>query len=396
MTAGTSPGGDPESRKYADIRKSLTTKLLEAQSADDAEKFSAALKSVTEAATAKESLDIQRASISIERLKSWVTVVVPVVSVLGLTATLWTQSAQIRSTRDTTEDAQWTSTLAALTSVGRNPADGFSYVARVKPFLRNERYAGVARDVAVVLLGKIVDPATFDDLFHATFPKPVVSDIPLLVRISRALNHNWDADKAALDRFDSSQGPPVQGPAMPATAAPPRAPVGASNAGQRDALQNAQSELYKEMGVVNSTLADLLRARKSNDTLDLTEIWFSRTDLHAASLRNADFGLAAISQVNLSGADLHGVHAELFLPDVRWWRAQYLEKDVLETLVKTSYPYKFNEASYNGVSTSYAESDAVTREDYKQGVVRLCSQLSCDIDTSHLAFGPMQPATVAK
>jgi len=139
----------------------------------------------------------------------------------------------------------------------------------------------------------------------------------------------------------------------------------------------------------NALLADLLRKRTSEEPLDLGEAWFPLTDLHNANLTNVDFNYSTLDRVNLDGADLHGIHFT-DLSGIRWWLAKYVGKDAIESLVKTSYPYSFNEA--DGSQVEYATDEPVTLKEYQTNVERLCKQAGCKIPVSQLKIGPLKSA----
>jgi len=382
--------GPSRSHEFDSIRKALSDKIAICTTPDDVEKLSSALKSVTEAATSAETLDIQRRNIDMERLKSWSTIVVPLVSVLGLTVTIWTQAEQLTANRYTAEDNQWISTLTALTSVNNSSQAGIAYIERIKPFLTNSRYADVAKDIATLILSKMADYEIFQDLFHSVFAKPTVSDIPHLARISRGLNQNWDAGKAILDKWNAEPPASARAPNQPAPSyTMPRRVQGQALASEKDNLEHAQTETYKEIVSNNALLADLLRKRTSEEPLDLGEAWFPLTDLHNANLTNVDFNYSTLDRVNLDGADLHGIHFT-DLSGIRWWLAKYVGKDAIESLVKTSYPYSFNEA--DGSQVEYATDEPVTLKEYQTNVERLCKQAGCKIPVSQLKIGPLKSA----
>src|SRR5882757_9018823 len=89
-------GADSWSCEFDPLRTAQAEELAIAKS-PEAERYSSALEAVSDAATAAEPLDIQRKAFSLQGLKSWATILVPPVSVLGLSATIWTQAEQLRA-----------------------------------------------------------------------------------------------------------------------------------------------------------------------------------------------------------------------------------------------------------------------------------------------------------
>ncbi len=373
--------GDLRTHEFDSLRTALSGKVADAQTSEDAEKYASALKSVSDAAGAAGLLDVQRRNTSAERLKSWGQILVPIVAVLSVSATAWNQTAQMQQTRANAEDVQWTALVTDLAATDRHPEAVRALAQRLKPFLRNERYANDARDVSVLLLGKIIEPATFKDLLGSTFPTPNGSDIPRIARINRDLNRIWDSNKSRLDKWKAvSLGQEQGSPASP---------------GIVEATEELQSLTSKEIVTVSDLVADLLRKRKSTDALDLSGMWFPQTDLHDANLRNTDLSDDSFSDANLTGADLRGTAVTNGLNDSRWWLANALDKDSIESLIKANYPYQFNESG-EGPEMRYS-GDTVSKQEYEMNVARLCEQAGCKI-AANLPFGPIirKPSVINK
>jgi hypothetical protein len=386
MIESTSESGTKE---YDDLSAAVRAAMKGAKTPEEYEKFAAALKGIAEAATAKGSLSLQLKNTSLERLKSWATIVVPAISILGLCGTVWLQSSQLDASRISAEDAQWNTTLTALTAPDAGPQSGYISVERLKPFLRKGRYVEDARDISSLLLGRIVSREIFDDLFEATFPHPEMGDLQKIIRIERALNENYDSTDAILKKMRDATGP-LNAKQLAMMNAPNLQRRGLPTASIKDEAEHAIAETSAEVFVAGKLLGDLLRARKGKAPLDLTGMWLRQTDLHDANLQNVDLSQTAINNVDLKGADLRGITLT-DLSTERWWLASAIDKDTIEWAMKYFYPYSFNADGGNIDNSQWYQGEAVTKEEYSQNINRLCKNAGCTVKDSDIMFGPTAP-----
>lgn len=379
-----------------ELRADLIARVRTAGIPDDVEKLASALKSTTEAATAKETLGIQRRTISLEALKSWATILVPGVSVLGLCATIWYQGQQLAVTRVAGEDTQWINTLAALTAPDAGPRSGYVSFERLKPFLRAGRYVGDARDISSLLLGHISSREIFDDLLVASFPRPTAEDLPRIVRIERALNESYNSTDIILKRIDAAKSDPDKSKVareLEALTSMRYNQPGLPTASMEEDARHAQGEIAAEVVSAGAILADLLRGRIDSNPLALNDIWLPHIDLHNANLQKVDFSGTEMDQVDLSGADLRGTRIHDGLDTVKWWLAKYLDKDVIEYAMKSNYPYAFNANGGNADESKSYSDPPVTRDEYVTNVRRLCKQVGCNVSDLDVLFGPVTPVS---
>jgi Pentapeptide repeats (8 copies) len=233
--------------------------------------------------------------------------------------------------------------------------------------------------VSILTLGKVADYEIFDGLFAATFPSPDVTDIPLLVRVNRSLNQNWDTGKGILDKLEAMTSPVNAVPTQPQGGRP--MPL----VSDKEGFEHAQNETFKEITAVANVLADLLRKRDGEKPLDLTGTWFPQTDLHDANLVNGDFTGCTLDRLNITGANLRGTPVDS-LNNTRWWLAKWIDKDAVVALPQSSYPYSFNDT---GIDTSYATAEPVSRKEYESNIATLCAQAGCKLPAAQLRFGPL-------
>jgi len=127
-----------------------------------------------------------------ERLKEYVTLLAPLISVITLAATLGFQGWQFSRTEkdkaDAAMDDKWQGTLQSLSEKSGLPPS----VVVLRPFLDSPKSASEARDAAVRFLVGTKDTAFFDDLFGATFVPAKWSNLDDVLRLDRALRAKTD------------------------------------------------------------------------------------------------------------------------------------------------------------------------------------------------------------
>ncbi|MGB7624773.1 MAG: hypothetical protein WBN92_20695, partial [Terriglobia bacterium] len=135
-----------------------------------------------------------------ERLREYVSILTPVVTIVILAATLIAQNWQfMRSEKDKTEaalDAQWEQTVKTISETSKLPPG----IIALHPFLNSPKYGDRAKLTAVQLLANSTDPVFFNDLFGAAFVPVDWSNLDFVLKLDRALstkgtpllNKSWD------------------------------------------------------------------------------------------------------------------------------------------------------------------------------------------------------------
>ncbi len=148
------------------------------------EKAAAALKLAAEL----EKTSAQRS----ERVRDYVALLTPLVTIVILAATLVAQNWQfLRSERDKREDAmdaQWQDAVKTISASGAlSPG-----VVALQPFLRSAKYGEQARDAAANLLANSSDAGFFTTLFGTAFAPVTWSNVDRVIRLDRALRARFD------------------------------------------------------------------------------------------------------------------------------------------------------------------------------------------------------------
>jgi hypothetical protein len=283
-----------------------------------------------------------------ERIKDYVTLLAPLITIVTLAATLLAQSWQfLRSERNKREeivDAQWQDAVKTISTTGAfSPG-----VIALQPFLRSPKYAENAREVAVNLLANSSDRGFFTTLFGVALTPVTWSNLDRSLRLDRSL---------------SARIIPVR-----------------SRAWDRAKLQEDKSRLTKEelatydyvetaLPVITSHVGSVLKTERPSGTrIDLSGTVFKngdwqRVDLNGANLENAD-----LFKMNLRDAQLDGItqFAGAWFYGTNWWDAESISKPLLEYLQTKwpCYPYQ-----------PYGPQDQVcSEEDCKRSITRLTLQ----------------------
>jgi hypothetical protein len=135
-----------------------------------------------------------------ERIRDYVALLTPLVTIITLAATLIAQNWQfLRSERDKREDAldtQWNDSVKFISQSGAlSPG-----VIALQPFLHSAKYGEQAKNLAVTLLSTSSDPAFFMSLFGAALTpvdwdnldRILTLDRALVARAAQLFDKTWD------------------------------------------------------------------------------------------------------------------------------------------------------------------------------------------------------------
>lgn len=284
-----------------------------------------------------------------ERLRDYVALLTPVITIVTLAATLIAQNWQFLTSeaakREAALDAQWQEAIKTISASG-SLAPG---VVALQPYLRSPKYGEQARDVAVNLLSNSTDPVFFSNLFGSALGSVEWTNFGRLVQLSRALHtrtsplwaKSWNPKtlKNDLKRLDPKELALFQ------------------------YTDSAMPALTSQMGSLLKT------TRPDGAAIDLSATHFRMGDWSGANLRGASIEGARITYINLAGADLGGIKSFAGADFYRtaWWEAKSMSRELFDHL-RAAHPYE--------ASTPYGPRDAlVARPDYQAALVRLEAQL---------------------
>jgi hypothetical protein len=146
------------SKKIDELVEAALQHVNPTSSLDDIGKALEIAKTATENAKTNQELRTSVEQMRGERLKTWASILVPIVSILALLATVLTQMyqqhSQLLAGRQQAEDAQWRELLATLQGGSSRAISDISLVPRLKTFFNSPTYGSQARDVSKRLMGK--------------------------------------------------------------------------------------------------------------------------------------------------------------------------------------------------------------------------------------------------
>ena len=355
---------DSVSEQIAHVRAAALALLSKAEGAESAadmanavEKAAAALKLAVDMGKVHADLDkINEEIVSLkrqnetapkrersERLRDYVALFTPLVTIITLAATLVVQSWQfLRSERNKQEDAinmQWQDAVKTISAPGA-PSPGFVWL---QPFLTSKKYGPQATNVAVNFLAKSSDMVDFTNQFRTALTPVSWSNIEAVVRLDRALHARFIPlnDKANKK--------------------------GITGLSEKDYA----SFIYVTTGMrtITSQIGSLLKtARPPKIQVDLSATHLLNADWQGINLSGVIFESAFLNWMNLRDAEFdvtrfNGVN----LWGTAWWEVKSINRPFLDYLQKR-YPFK--------PGVPYGPNGKVfSQTDYDAAIVRLTSQL---------------------
>lgn len=355
---------DSVSEQIAHVRAAALALLSKAEGAENAadmanavEKAAAALKLAVDMGKVHADLDkINEEIVSLkrqnetapkrersERLRDYVALFTPLVTIITLAATLVVQTWQfLRSERNKQEDAinmQWQDAVKTISASGAlSPG-----VLALQPFLPSQKYGPQATNVAVNFLAKSSDMVDFTNLFRTALTPVSWSNMEAVVRLDRALHARFIPlnDKANKK--------------------------GITGLSEKDYA----SFIYVTTGMrtITSQIGSLLKtARPPKIQVDLSATHLLNGDWQGINLSGVIFESALLNWMNLRDAEFdvtrfYGVD----LWGTAWWEVKSINRPFLDYLQKR-YPFK--------PGVPYGPNGKVfSQTDYDAAIVRLTSQL---------------------
>jgi hypothetical protein len=255
---------------------------------------------------------------SSERLKEYVSLLTPVVTIVTLAVTLAFQGWQFikaeKDKREAEEDAQWQGAVKTLSErSGLSPA-----VVALNPFLKSARYSEAARHAAIQLMANTTDPILFDGLF-ATALTPT----------------SWNNldDVMALMRTLTAEGNPLwqkQWNKDTRTSEPSRL---------SESERRIDVYLDYTMPKISAQVGSLLKTpRPSSVSLNLAAARFRESDWEDVNLNGANIENVAFVTIDLKDADLGGIthFGSPLVAYTAWWEAKRISPELLEYLERES------------------------------------------------------------
>jgi Pentapeptide repeats (8 copies) len=284
-----------------------------------------------------------------ERMRDYVALLTPLVTIIVLAATLVAQNWQfLRSERDKREeamDAQWQDAVKTISASGAlSPG-----VIALQPFLRSTKYGDQAREAAVNLLANSSNPSFFSSLFGTALAPVTWSNLDRVVRLDRALvaraNPLW-AKTANVEKetVDTTR------------------------------LSPEELDIYRyvdgALPVISSQVGSVLKTpRPDGVPADLSGTLFRSSDWQGIDLSGVNLENAELTWTSLQNAEMAGLtrFSGAILYRTAWWEAKSINRPLLEYLMVRS-PFK--------PGAAYGPRNVVIQQpDYDKAIQRLTKQL---------------------
>ena len=284
-----------------------------------------------------------------ERMRDYVALLTPLVTIIVLAATLVAQNWQfLRSERDKREaamDAQWQDAVKTISASGAlSPG-----VIALQPFLRSTKYGDQAREAAVNLLVNNSDPSFFISLFGTALAPVTWTNLDRIIRFDRALNARaipvWTKTFNFEKETEDTTG------------------LSKTELETYDYVASVFPVLTTEVGGVLKT------PRPDGAHADLSATFFESGDWQGINLSGVNFENARLQWSDLQGAELEGLTqfsgAEMYR--TAWWEAKSINRPLLEYL-KAQSSFK--------PGVAYGTRNVIVQQpEYDKALQRLMSQL---------------------
>ena len=286
---------------------------------------------------------------SSERVRDYVALLTPLVTIIILAATLVAQNWQfVRSERDKREDAmdaQWQDAVKTISASGAlSPG-----VVALQPFLRSTKYGDQAREAAVNLLVNSSDPSFFISLFGTALAPVTWTNVDRVVRFDRALIARADPVFAKASNAETES-----------------VNMTGLSRGELDTYSYVDSAFR----VISSQVGSVLKTpRPAAAHTDFSATLFKSSDWQGVNLSGVNLENARLIWTNLQNAELEGLtrFSGASLYRTTWWEAKSINRPLLEYLMVQS-PFKPG-AAYGPRSV------VIQQPEYDKAMVRLLSQL---------------------
>ncbi|MCU0525760.1 MAG: pentapeptide repeat-containing protein [Elainella sp. Prado103] len=280
-----------------------------------------------------------------EKIRDYVALLTPIITVITLAATLASQTYQFTRTEQAKQvellDLQWRDALKTVSDSGElSPG-----IIAIQPFLRSEKYETQAKDLAVNLLSTSSDVVFFQGLFGSAFTPVTWENVERIVQINRAI---------------ATRVNPVLGKSWDPS----------QNINNISLLTPEERKTYDyaagTLPVLSAQIGALLKTgTKPPKPLDLSGARIHRADWNGVNLQDTRLDNAQIIFTNVKDADFSDVRAfaGAYFYGTAWWNAKAINKSLLNYL-QSSFPFD-PKASYG---PNY---ESQTQDNYDAQVKRL-------------------------
>lgn len=283
-----------------------------------------------------------------ERLKEYVSLLAPIVSVIALAATLIVQGWQFSRTekdkREAAEDAQWADTVKTLSQNSKLSPSAMT----LNPFLKSPKYRDLARSTAIGLLATTSDPVLFTDLFGAAFVPVDWNNLDPVLKLDRQLSLK----------------------AFPLWEKTYDAKTNTNDVAKLSAPEDRERYEYLDIALpqICSQVGAVLRTPRRNDVSpDLSGGLFYDCKWDGVDLSGANLESTDLRSLDLKGANLANISRfdGAYFFAVAWWEAKSISPELLDYLETRS------DSQYKETATYGPNSEHVTPQRYKAALDRL-------------------------
>jgi hypothetical protein len=384
------------SEKIDELVEAALQHVNTASSLEDIGKALEIAKTATENAKTNQELRTSVEQMRGERLKTWASILVPIVSILALLATVLTQMYQQHSQflagRQQAEDTQWRELLATLQGGSSRAISDISLVPRLKTFFNSPIYGSQAGDVSKRLMGNLTDDGAFRDIYNAVFPEVRTTKLEDLIDISRImfrtdteLHRKCAVLSQGLVIATQYQDPSEWG--VCSILLPDAAIVGiiksVNNSAEILNTRHAATDSASELLFLSAKILLAIKQYSKeypNKHSDMSGLQIYGADAKEVDFSGIDVSRSVFSYVDFSNAKLTPSKFENFDPtNSNWWDVAEVDQGLLQELIKYRYPGYVEREPI--VTTT-----PITKDYYVHRIEILCKPFITNCESENLLF----------
>jgi uncharacterized protein YjbI with pentapeptide repeats len=335
-----------------ELERAALVEAAKAKTLEDISTAASTLKTLAEARTALGVVLTGKRAYALEVIKSLSAFLVPLVSLLALTATVIIQQKQIEASRQQIENSEWRDLLGSMKGSSDAVYTDLTIAPRLTSFASSTTYGDQAKAIAARFMGHLSNPDGFRELFSYVFPNITSDNISAVLDVARALGRSRIAVENACISTAANEATPkyvdiltwcgitlddkAMSDLMKQTAS------AREIADNRRKMLNITSEARFLTNELSSFLHGPVGHSSSTATLDFSYAYLAYGDFSHLDVSHWNVSNTIFDNINLADSDLRtgnftGVEFRLS----NWWDARYISPALLFHCIRW-WPPKFH------------------------------------------------------
>jgi hypothetical protein len=380
--------------------KPALTKATSSGELEDLNKAAEIAKAIAETSKAKADIANAGAQMRLEGLKSLATFLVPIVSFLTITFTVYIQFLQLKEAQRQNEATQWRDFLTSAKTSANSIQSDPTFSPRLRSFFDSPAYRNQAISISKRMMGGLANFAGFKDLFGVTFTEVDPTTLVDVLDVGRSLYVNLNTTYSDCATFTENleDGIKEKIPTVEAAAGICSTLISEKNLrGLGLSSQELQklSELRQnvsafelENSFLSEKIAEFLRAYYAvgspfaPDSISLSKLYIAYADLSNVDFSNFDISDTVIDSCTLKGAKLtpKKYGGAMDIRSSAWWDAVEVNQGALDGLIASYFPYYHEQEIF-------PNNESVDQAYYASRLQVLCLPMRSNCEAAQLKFG---------